>query len=55
MSDRELILVINQAIPLRTCAQDKQNDLARRAWLLSKIQELIRSELSKQFNAKVVV
>lgn len=54
MTDRDLILIINEAIPLRSCAQDRQNDIKRRLYLFTKIKELMERELSKQFNAKVL-
>lgn len=54
MSDRELILIINEAIPLRSCAQDRDNDLKRRLYLLTKIKELMERELARQFNAKAI-
>lgn len=52
MSEKELILIINEAIPLRSCAQDRDNDLKRRLYLFNKIKALMERELSKQFNAK---
>lgn len=51
----DLVKIVNQAIPLRTgCAADKANDIARRAWLLRKINQYVESQLSNQFNAKSV-
>jgi len=52
--DRDLILIINEAIPLRSCPQDRANDLKRRLYLLRKIKELMERELAQQFNAKEV-
>lgn len=54
MNDREIILLAVDVIPLRSCPQDRSNDIKRRAYLVKKIKELIERELSKQFNAKEV-
>lgn len=54
MNERELILAINQAIPLRSCPQDKANDISRRAWLLQQVKKYVEKQLAQQFNAKEV-
>jgi len=54
VDDRDLILIISQAIPLRDCPRDRVNDIARRAWLLKEIKKYVEKQLINQYNAKEV-
>lgn len=51
MNDKELIQIVNAAIPLSDCAQKRSHEIWRREKLLKNIKKLIQNELSKQFNA----
>lgn len=54
MEDKELIKIVNQAIPLRSCAFDRANDINRRVWLLQQVKKYVQKQLEGQFNAKEV-
>lgn len=54
MTDQDLTVIINQAIPLRTCPMDRANDISRRAWLLQQVKKYVEKQLANQFNAKAV-
>lgn len=51
MNDKELIQIVNQAIPLSDCAIKRSHEIWRREKLKTNIKKLISKELSQQFNA----
>lgn len=52
--NKDLIRIVNNAIPLRECPLKKREDILRRVYLMEEIKKYVSKQLSSQFNAKEV-